>query len=342
MSKKLNCNFEYLKPISYDDLFDDRCKNKCSDYSLVLEKLGEARNAFFGFQAAIFNFVKDCTILQQKIRNDISGNDLDSLQYEYIILVNNLIASTAISLRKRMESDHLILINFEVPSTTPGKTIKDFTQLQATNIILSDSGHSIETLVTTIPSVCLYLTDNFTLEVKIIMPRSVSYGSLSTGTYVKNLRCKTNDIFTRTMLPGLPIINNMQQIYSFPSNDAAYDFFEDIVNYDVDGNISGHQLKDVVERIDSIILGIENTHRTIIQKIKTEQYGTKYEQDHCKKNSHEDSESYCKKSSKELHRDHHRDHYRDHHRDHHRDNHTENYRDHYRDNHRDNHRDFYN
>ena len=58
MSKK-TCKFDYLKPISYDDLFDDRSKNKCTDYQLVLDKLTEARSAFFGFQAGIYNFIKD-------------------------------------------------------------------------------------------------------------------------------------------------------------------------------------------------------------------------------------------------------------------------------------------
>jgi hypothetical protein len=116
MSKK-NCKFDYLKPISYDDLFDDHSKNKCTDYQLVLDKLTEARSAFFGFQAGIYNFIKDCTKLQQKIRNDISDNDLNSIKYEYIVLLNNLISNVAISLRKKMESDHFILINFEVPPT---------------------------------------------------------------------------------------------------------------------------------------------------------------------------------------------------------------------------------
>ena len=44
----------------------------------------------------------------------------------------------------------------------------------------------------------------------------------------------------------------------------------DIINYDTDTSIHTHQLNDVIERIDGIILSIENTHRTIIQKIKTE------------------------------------------------------------------------
>ena len=57
----------------------------------------------------------------------------------------------------------------------------------------------------------------------------------------------------------------------FNSSEFAYDILEDIINYDTDTSIHTHELNDVIERLDGIILSIENTHRTIIQKIKTEQ-----------------------------------------------------------------------
>lgn len=270
MSKK-NCKFDYLKPISYDDLFDDRSKNRCTDYQLVLDKLTEARSAFFGFQAGIYNFIKDCTKLQQKIRNDISGNDLNSLKYEYMVLINNLITNVAVSLRKKMESDHFILINFEAPPTQLNKTIEDMQTLPATNIIFSDNGGTIDTLITNIPSVLLYLKNNYQLQVKFVYPKSVSYNNLSfEKTYIKNFRARTNESYIRNMTPELELLNIREGLYGFSSSDFAFDILEDIANYDTDTSIMTHQLNDVIERIDGIILSIENTHRTIIQKIKTE------------------------------------------------------------------------
>ncbi len=270
MSKK-TCKFDYLKPISYDDLFDDRSKNKCTDYQLVLDKLTEARSAFFGFQAGIYNFIKDCTKLQQKIRNDVSGNDLNSLKYEYMVLLNNLISNVAISLRKKMESDHFILINFEVPPTQTGKTIDDMQTLPATNIIFSNNNGTIETLIANIPSVLLYLKDNYQLQVKFVYPKSVSYNNLSfEKTYIKSFRPKSSESFVRNMTPELALINCREGLYGFNSSDFAFDILEDIINYDTDQSIRTHQLEDVIERLDGIILSIENTHRTIIQKIKTE------------------------------------------------------------------------
>lgn len=270
MSKK-TCKFDYLKPISYDDLFDDRSKNKCTDYQLVLDKLTEARSAFFGFQAGIYNFIKDCTKLQQKIRNDVSGNDLNSLKYEYMVLLNNLISNVAISLRKKMESDHFILINFEVPPTQPGKSIDDMQVLPATNIIFSNNNGTIETLIANIPSVLLYLKENYQLQVKFVYPKSVSYNNLSfEKTYIKSFRPKSSESFVRNMTPELSLINCRECLYGFNSSDFAFDILEDIINYDTDQSIGTHQLEDVIERLDGIILSIENTHRTIIQKIKTE------------------------------------------------------------------------
>lgn len=270
MSKK-NCNFDYLKPISYDELFDDRSKNKCSNYQLVLDKLTEARNAFFGFQAGVYNFIKDCTKLQQKIRSDVSDNDLESLKYEYIVLLNNLIANVAISLRKKMEGEHFILINFEVPHTQSGRSIDDFQNLPATNIIFSDN-NNIDTVITTIPSVCLYLKENYQLQIKFVYPKFVSYNNLTfERTYIKAFKTKQSEVFCKNMTPELNCVNVREELFSFSSSDNAYDILEEIINYDVDTSILSHQLNEVIDRLDGIVLSIENTHRTIIQKIKTEQ-----------------------------------------------------------------------
>ena len=290
MSKK-TCKFDYLKPISYDDLFDDRSKNKCTDYQLVLDKLTEASSAFFGFQAGIYNYVKDCTKLQQKIRNDISGNDLNSLKYEYIVLLNNLISNVAISLRKKMETDHFILINFEVPQTQVGKTIEDLHNLPSTNIIYSDNNGAIDTLITFIPSVCLYMKENYQLQVKFVYPKTISYNNLSfEKTYIKAFRSKDIEVYSRNLTPELELLNQREHIFGFSSSDTANNTFEDIINYDTDQSIFTHQLNDVVERLDGIILSIENTHRTIIQKIKTEKI--------VENNIYTESKLNCKKKKK--------------------------------------------
>lgn len=292
MSK--NCKFNYLKPLSYDDLFDDNSKNKCSNYQLVLEKLSDARTAFFSFQSGIFNFIKDCSRLQQKIRPDISGNDLDSLKYEYTVLLNNLIANIAISLRKKMDSDNFILINFEVPQIYPNKTIEDMQTLLFTNIIYSDEHNNIDTLITSIPSVCLYLCDNYQLQIKIVSPKAISYSNLSfEKTYVKSFKCKQNDIFIKNMTPALEDISNNQDDYGFTSNENAYQILDEIINYE-SGLSNTIELADVIERLDGIILSIENTHRTVIQKIKTEQLV--YKQSLDKK----DNKKKCKKKVKKL------------------------------------------
>lgn len=268
---KNNCSFDYLKPISYDDLFDDRTKNKCADYQLVLDKLTEARNAFFGFQVGLYNFIKDCTKLQQKIRDDISGNDLNSLKYEYIVLLNNLITNVAISLRKKMESDNFILINFEVPQTQYGKSIEDLHNLPSTNIFYSDNNGTIDTLITFIPSVCLYLKENYQLQVKFAYPKSISYNNLSyEKTYIKIFRSRELEVFSKNITPELNVLNVREGLYGFTDSDYAFNILEDIINYDIDKSIYTHQLNDVIERLDGIILSIENTHRTIVQKIKTE------------------------------------------------------------------------
>ena len=68
-----DCKLKYLKPITYDELFDEKNK-KCTDYNTICLKLKEARDSFFGLQTSLNNFVLDCTKLQKKVSDDISGN----------------------------------------------------------------------------------------------------------------------------------------------------------------------------------------------------------------------------------------------------------------------------
>jgi len=259
------CNVDYLNPISYDELFDEK-SNKCTDYNLLIKKLEFARNAYFSFHIAICNFIGDCTKLKQKVRDDISGNDLFSLKYDYQILLQNMITNVATGMRKRIRDDNSILVNFEVPKTKPNKTIEDSQDMWSTDIIYTVGG--IDTLITSLPAVTMYLCDNYQLQVKITAPKGVSYSNIAfDSTYIKTHRNTENDIFIRNMTPEL---DPSGQNFGFMSSGHANDIFDDIINYSTDRNILTHELKDVTERINSIIMYIENSHRIIIQKIKTE------------------------------------------------------------------------
>ena len=68
--------------------------------------------------------------------------------------------------------------------------------------------------------------------------------------------------------------------YGFSDSEHANYILEDLINYYCDINIDTHNLKDVVDRLEGIILSIANSHRSIIQKIKTEKIA---EQNKCAK-----------------------------------------------------------
>jgi hypothetical protein len=260
------CATDYLDPISYDELFDEK-SNKCTDYNLLIKKLEYARNAYFSFHTAICNFIGDCTKLKQKARDDISGNDLFSLKYDYQILLQNLITTVAAGMRKKIRDDNTVLVNFEVPKTRPNKTIEHSQTMWPTDIIYTDIG-GVDTLIASLPAVTMYLCSNYQLQVKITSPRGVSYSNIAfDSTYVKTHRNTENEIFVRNMTPELEAI---AQDFGFKNSEHANEIFDDIINYSTDENITTHNLKDVTERINSIIMYIENSHRTIIQKMKTE------------------------------------------------------------------------
>ena len=177
-----------------------------------------------------------------------------------------MITNVATGMRKRIRDDNSILVNFEVPKTKPNKTIEDSQDMWSTDIIYTVGG--IDTLITSLPAVTMYLCDNYQLQVKITAPKGVSYSNIAfDSTYIKTHRNTENDIFIRNMTPEL---DPSGQNFGFMSSGHANDIFDDIINYSTDRNILTHELKDVTERINSIIMYIENSHRIIIQKIKTE------------------------------------------------------------------------
>lgn len=260
------CSTDYLDPISYDELFDEK-SNKCTDYNLLIKKLEYARNAYFSFHTAICNFIGDCTRLKQKARDDISGNELFSLKYDYQILLQNLITTVATGMRKKIRDDNTVLVNFEVPKTRPNKTIEHSQTMWPTDIIYTDIG-GVDTLIASLPAVTMYLCSNYQLQVKITSPRGVSYSNIAfDSTYIKTHRNTENEIFIKNMTPGL---DETSQDFCFKNSEHANEIFDDIINYSTDENITTHNLKDVTERVNSIIMYIENSHRTIIQKMKTE------------------------------------------------------------------------
>lgn len=264
-------SYDYLKPMSYDDLFDEKA-TKCSDYSLIMKKLCEARSSFFMFQTSIYNFINDCTKLKQRVREEISGNELLSLTYEYRVLLNNLISQIALGMRKKIKDDNSFFISFEVPETRPNKTIDHATNLQPTDITYTDIG-GVETLITSLPSITLYLCDNLQLQVRITTPKGLSYSNLTfDSSFVKTFHSKENDVFVRNMTPSLSKIkiSDSDFLYGFTTSNDALDILEDIIKYASDNNIITHELKDVNDRLNSIITSIENSHRSVVQKVKTE------------------------------------------------------------------------
>lgn len=192
----------YLKPLVYDNLFDEK-KNNSNNYEDILNKLTCARISFFNFQAGILNFIKDCEILKNKIRCDSLESDLNTIKFDYILLLNNLIAHSAISLRKRSE-DQSVLINYEVPRTQYNKTIKDFENLEPTCITLYDATNKVETLITRIPSISLYLKKNFQLEMKIIFPNTTSYSCITNDKlFARTYNAYTSDCIIYKLTPEL-------------------------------------------------------------------------------------------------------------------------------------------
>merc|ERR1711976_917855 len=95
--KSLECDCDYLKPLSIHKLFS---QDDCTGYKDVLEKAKKVRNAFFAAKTSVYNFVNDCDSKADKLQSDLSDNEieLDSMRQQYLSTLNNLSSSLYASL----------------------------------------------------------------------------------------------------------------------------------------------------------------------------------------------------------------------------------------------------
>ena len=264
MSSNESSDLNYLPTLDYDQFFDESSGSSEPNFTDVAERLTVARRSYFMLQSGIYNFINDCSKLKKKVKTDVSGNMLQTIKYEYISSLNTLLTTAAVSMRKRMDDDSNMLLGFEVPKTHPTKTIVDLHTIEPTEVTFVNK--SIETLVTTFPSVMLYMKPNYQLEIKITQPKSVNYDNLSNDKiHVKTFKERECENFIRALTPELQTIDFDETTFGFLSADDANDILGDITDYQSTTIIS-HKLNDVLQRLSAIISTIENAHKSIVQQ----------------------------------------------------------------------------
>ena len=91
-------NFEYLKPLSIESLFE---VDDCTKYADTLEKAKRVRNAFFSAKTAVYNFIQDCDVIADTLQSDLSDNavEMSNIEDQYFAILNNLTSAMYTSLK---------------------------------------------------------------------------------------------------------------------------------------------------------------------------------------------------------------------------------------------------
>ena len=83
-------NFQYLKPLSIESLFE---VDDCTKYADTLEKAKRVRNAFFSAKTAVYNFIQDCDVIADTLQSDLSDNptEMSNIEDQYFAILNKKI-----------------------------------------------------------------------------------------------------------------------------------------------------------------------------------------------------------------------------------------------------------
>lgn len=297
-------NFEYLKPLSIDALFE---VDDCTKYADTLEKAKRVRNAFFAAKTAVFNFINDCDVIADSLQADLSDNDveLNNIRDQYYTVLNNLTSALYTSLKQTYNSRQLINVDLAKVDDTDGGISgakEQAARAQKSNDL--SFSHPYGSGVTTlcyIPGVTVQLNKNDRLlKLKLSQPQLHS-GYNRHGQYKKEIDVVTslilapaitctdswnnwdeeNDEYNgpngtqdfghcNDMGETRPNNDDGQPATVFSNVDIAMDFFEEFQNYQdnyiLDDDMSyGNQVLEVMNYFDRVIRTMEGAHKFVVQ-----------------------------------------------------------------------------
>lgn len=204
-------NFQYLKPLSIESLFE---VDDCTKYADTLEKAKRVRNAFFSAKTAVYNFIQDCDVIADTLQSDLSDNstEMNNVEDQYFAILNNLTSAMYTSLKTTYTSANGLtkqLINVDLAKIEDSSVINSG---DSNTPVYSDSLHAARpqksndltfnhpfgngtTVLCHIPGVTIQLNkSNKMLKVKFAQPAYMS-GYNRHGSYKKE-----EDIITTLVL----------------------------------------------------------------------------------------------------------------------------------------------
>ena len=293
LKEKLDCECDYLKPLSIHKLFS---QDDCTGYNDVLDKSKKVRNAFFAAKTSVYNFVNECDNIADQLQSDLSDNEieLDSMRKQYLATLNNLSSSLYASLNVIYKGRRLVNVDLMKVHLKHSQRPQKSTELR-----LSTDNTQEPITLSYIPGVTIQLNkDTKLMKLKFSEPEYIS------GCNKHGIHKKEKDVtVTYVLAPSIFCIksyenyqeddydvNNMEEFETcnvlgsyetqaidgldvFQNIDIARDFFEEIQNYqdnyvvDMDSSY-GNQILEIMNWFDKTITRIEGTHRYVVQLCK--------------------------------------------------------------------------
>ena len=304
MSNKNNkdscCDFEYLKPLSINALFE---VDDCTKYADTLEKAKRVRNAFFAAKTSVFNFINDCDVIADTLQSDLSDNavELDNIKDQYQTVLNNLTSALYTSLKTTYNDKSLINVDLaKVENESLGSCGPQAARAQKSSDLAFSHpyGNGVTTLCY-VPGVVIQLNKiTRMLKLKLAQP-DLHSGYNRHGQYKKEKDVVTTLILAPSILCTSSWVNwdeednenngtrndgDMCDVFGetrpcanattvFSNVDIAMDFFEEYQNYQdnyiiEDDSSYGNQVLEVMNYFDRVIHTMEGAHKFVVQLSK--------------------------------------------------------------------------
>ena len=217
-------NFQYLKPLSIESLFE---VDDCTKYADTLEKAKRVRNSFFSAKTAVYNFIQDCDVIADTLQSDLSDNatEMSNIEDQYFAILNNLTSAMYTSLKQTYTNGNGMtraLINVDLAkvedpvydgtSLAPNDTVYAARPQKSNDLTFTHPYGKGQTTLCYIPGVTIQLNKvNKLLKVKFSQPAFHS-GYNRHGQYKK----EADQITTLVLAPSIYCTSSFT-----PWNEAA-------------------------------------------------------------------------------------------------------------------------
>ena len=268
------CECKFLKPLCIDTLFTCNNDNKICD---VLDKAKKIRNSLFTVKTLIKNYIDECAVLLDELSDSVVTNEmLNNMKHRYINSINNLTLAIYSAIKVTYNDRAVLNSTYSKYINKEYKKVPNCSLLKLKKYEHQDS----IVIIAQLPGILIqYSEKTKEIEMKFRDCENINFDRCYMDHNKDKDTIKTfkigPSILTNVDLSNVDLSENQYNMNVFDNSDLAYDFMEEIVNYNELNNNTdsfGNEILNLMTYLDDLIIKIENVHKYVVQICKIENF----------------------------------------------------------------------